>query len=217
MADAIGVDPEIPVIVSERFHRHHTRLLEGADLFRERPLVVQSLDEILQCDELFVMQPGEFEPEWATAVAGMTAADAAGSASRRLYCRRMPTAAGGRNVENNLEIEELFLAAGFSVIDPAGMTIAEQKAAFQDAEIVAGVNGAAFANAVFRVGRPLTIGALISSNLLSSTVPTFAKVHGFRFIGHVVPATGTDRASPIVIPRETALRLIERLIQPSPA
>ena len=45
------------------------------------------------------------------------------------------------------------------------MTLNQQKAIFEKAEIIAGINGAAFTNALFRYNRPLTIGALISSNL----------------------------------------------------
>jgi hypothetical protein len=218
MAEAIGIDKTVPVVVSERFRRRFLQQLNDLDFFRGRPVVVQSEDEIFQCDELFVLQPAEFAPDWTAAmVARIPAAPVAGAPAGRLYCRRVAATATGRIAENSAEIEQLFRSAGFSIVDSAAMNIPEQKAAFQHAEIVAGINGAAFANALFRQGRPLTIGALISSNLLSSAVPTFAKAFGFRFVGHLVPAAGADRASPIVIPRETALRLIDRLTRHPPA
>ena len=72
-------------------------------------------------------------------------------------------------LENSLEIEEIFRSAGFAVVDPASMTLNQQKAIFQNAEIIAGINGAAFTNALFRHNKPLTIGALISSNWMSTT------------------------------------------------
>jgi capsular polysaccharide biosynthesis protein len=93
------------------------------------------------------------------------------------------------------------------------MTLNQQKAIFENAEIIAGINGAAFANALFRYDKALTIGALMSSNWMSTTFPTMAKVFGFNYIGFVVPAAAADgpQAS-ILVPPDTVSRLIERLL-----
>jgi hypothetical protein len=68
-----------------------------------------------------------------------------------------------------IEIEEIFRSAGFAIIDPAPMTLNRQKAIFQHSEVIARINGAAFANALFRYDKPLM------------------KVFGFRYAGFVVP------------------------------
>jgi Glycosyltransferase 61 len=82
--------------------------------------------------------------------------------------------------ENYFEIEEMFRAAGFMVVSPASMTLVQQKAIFEQAEIIAGINGAAFANALFRYGKPLATGALVSSGRDRCGHPAMAKVFGFR-------------------------------------
>src|SRR5262249_47296888 len=108
--------------------------------------------------------------------------------------------------------EEMFRSAGFMVVSPASMTLIQQKAVFEQAEVIAGICGAAFANALFRYGKPLAIGALVSSSWLSTTIPTMAKVFGFRYAGFVVPAVTKDPNSSVLVPRHTASRLIEWLL-----
>src|SRR5262249_49127784 len=156
---------------------------------------------------------GEFAGHWARkVVAGIPAGPAVAVDSRLIYCRREPEhSMGGRIVENHFEIEEMFRAAGFMVVSPASMTLIQQKAIFEQAEIVAGINGAAFANALFRYGKPLAIGALVSSNWMSTQIPTMAKVFGFRYAGFVVPAATKAIGSSVLVPRDTASRLIEWL------
>ena len=86
------------------------------------------------------------------------------------------------------------------------MTLNRQKAIFERAEIIAGVNGAAFANALFRYDKPLAVGALISANWLSTTFPTMAKVFGFSYAGLVIPPVGDDLGAALLVPPDTAKR-----------
>jgi capsular polysaccharide biosynthesis protein len=132
--------------------------------------------------------------------------------SRYIYCRRELESSDGRTAENSLEIEEIFRLAGFAVVDPAPMTLNRQKAIFEQAEVIAGINGAAFANALFRHDKPLTIGALISSNWMSTTFPTMAKVFGFRYAGFVVTPAADGTGSSILVRPDTVSRLIERVL-----
>jgi capsular polysaccharide biosynthesis protein len=129
-----------------------------------------------------------------------------------IYCRRKAESSIGRTVENSLEIEEIFRSAGFAVVDLAILTLNQQKAIFEHAEVIAGINGAAFANALFRYDKPLTIGALISSNYMTTTFSTMAKVFGFNYAGFVVPAMGDGIHGSILVPPDTASRLIELIL-----
>jgi capsular polysaccharide biosynthesis protein len=114
-------------------------------------------------------------------------------------------------VENAQEVEDLFRAAGFAIVDPAAMTIAEQKTVFQSAEIIGGIGGAAFANTRFRHDKPLTIGILMASSAMSTEIPAFAKAFGFRFFGQVFPSAGPLRAASVQIPRDMVCSLIEHI------
>lgn len=213
MAEAINIDPTIPVVVSENMMKWHGKRLSDTPFLKGRKVIVQPEFHTLCCKELFLLRPGEFAQHWTERVVTRIAEDrSAASGSRYIYCRREPGSAAGRTLENSLEIEEIFKSAGFAVVDPAPMTLNQQKAIFEKAEIIAGINGAAFTNALFRYNRPLTIGALISSNWMSTTLPTMAKVFGFGYTGFVVAPVADGTSSPVLVPPDTARRLIERIL-----
>jgi Glycosyltransferase 61 len=214
MAEAIGLDPTIPVVVSATLMNRHGDRMSGTNFLQGRTVIVQPEKHTLCCKELFLLRPGEFARHWTPGVVARIPAEpnfALGS--RYIYCRREPESSIGRTADNSLEIEEIFRAAGFAVVDPAPMTLGQQKAIFEQAEVIAGINGAALANALFRHDKPLTIGALISSNLMSTTLPTMAKVFGFGYTGFVVPPVADGPNSPVLVPPDTVRRLIERVLK----
>ena len=214
MAEAIDLDPTIPVVVSGILLKCHGDRLSGTSFLKGREVIVQPESDTLCCKELFLLRPGEFARHWTPSViARIPAEPLVASGSRYVYCRRGAESSAGRMAENGLEIEEIFRAAGFAVVDPASMTLNRQKAIFEHAEVIAGINGAAFANALFRYDKPLTIGALISSNWMSTTFPTMAKVFGFGYSGFVIAPVTDGTGSSILVPPDTASRLIERVLE----
>lgn len=213
MAEMINLDPTIPVIVSANMMKSHGARLADTPFLKGRKIIVQPEHYTLCCKELFLLRPGEFADHWTEGVIARIAEDrSAASNSRFIYCRRQPGLSAGRTLENDLQIEEIFRSAGFAIVDSAAMTLNQQKAVFGEAEIIAGVNGAAFTNAFFRHKKALTIGAMISSNWMSTTIPTMAKVFGFGYIGLVVPPVTDGTSSPVLVPPDTAHRLIERIL-----
>jgi capsular polysaccharide biosynthesis protein len=216
MAKALDLDPTIPVVVSQALMQVHGERLLGTPFLKERTVIVQPHDHTFYCKELFLLRPGEFANHWARKVVSYIPAEpAVAIGSRYIYCRREPEhSAQGRTAENYLEVEEIFQSAGFTTISPGSMTLIQQKAIFEQAEIIAGINGAAFANALFRHGKPLTIGALIASNWMSTNLPMMAKVFGFRYAGFMVPSVGDAHFNSVLVPPDTARRLIERVLNP---
>jgi hypothetical protein len=213
MAEAIDLDPTIPVVVSGILMKRHGDRLSGTPFLKGREVIVQPERHTLCCKELFLLRPGEFARHWTPGVvARIPAEPLVAFGSRYIYCRREAESSEGRTAENSLEIEEIFRSAGFAVVDPAPMTLNRQKAIFERAEVIAGINGAAFANALFRHDKPLTIGALISSNWMSTTFPTMAKVFGFSYAGFVVAPVADGTGGSILVPLDTVSRLIERVL-----
>jgi hypothetical protein len=213
MAEAIDIDPTVPVVVSEILMNRHSDRLSGTSFLKGRQVIVQPDGHTLCCKELFVLRPGEFARHWTpSVVARIPAEPVVAFGSRYIYCRREAESSYGRTVDNSFEIEEIFRSAGFAVIDPATLTVNQQKAIFEHAEVIAGINGAAFANALFRYDKPLTIGALIPSNYLMTTFPTMAKVFGFNYAGFVVPTIAGATHGSILVPPDTARRLIELIL-----
>jgi|GEM_PF-153278 len=66
---------------------------------------------------------------------------------RRLYLRRGP--ASYRRLLNEAAVQAEFVARGFEVVEPGGLTLDEQIALFSEAAIIAGPTGAGMANMVF--------------------------------------------------------------------
>ena len=213
MADAIDLDPTIPTIVSENLVKSHGDRLSGTPFLKGRAVIVQPRGHTVCCKELFLLRPAAFARHWTPAVVSRILAEPiVAPCLQYIYCRREPESSIGRTAENSVEIEEIFRSAGFAIIDPAPMTLNRQKAIFQHAKVIAGINGAAFANALFRYDKPLTIGAFVSSNWMSTTFPTMAKVFGFRYAGFVVSPVADGYTASIMVPRDTANRLIERVL-----
>jgi hypothetical protein len=212
LADALKIPADVPVVVSESFMQRYSKLLEATRLLENREVFVQPRRHDLRCEELFLLVPGEYSPDWAGRIDDRIPGGPSDIPnSTRIYCRRSASASHGRVVENDQEVEDLFRTAGFAIVDPGSMTIAVQKTVFQNAEVVAGIGGAAFANARFRHHKPLTIGVLMASSALSTEIPAFAKAFGFRFVGQVFPSTGPMRAASVLIPRDAVSGLIERI------
>ena len=213
MAEAIGIDPTIPVVVSGILMKRFGDRLSGTSLLKGRTVIVQPERHTLCCKELFLLRPGEFARHWTPGVVARIPAEPLFALnSRYIYCRREGGSSEGRTAENSLEIEEIFRSAGFAIVDAAAMTLNQQRAVFERAEVIAGINGAAFANALFRYDKPLAIGALISSNWMSTTLPTMAKVFGFRYAGFVIAPVADGPDSSILVPPDTVCRLIERVL-----
>lgn len=87
--------------------------------------------------------------EYARWLRGRLAPDVAdqGGEGRRLFVSRRTAAS--RRVANEAEIESVLAEHGFEVVDPAGMSIAEQVALFSQASIVVGPHGAGLTNLLF--------------------------------------------------------------------
>jgi hypothetical protein len=210
MAEAIDLDRTLPVVVSEGLMKSYGDQLSGTPFLNGRKIVVQPHGYTLCCNELILLRPGEFAHHWIKeVVARIPVEPPAKPGSRYIYCRREASSTGGRLADNDRVIEEIFRTAGFSIVSPASMTIMQQKGIFENAEAIVGINGAAFANALFRCDRPLTIGGLIASKFMTTTFPTLAKVFGFNYGGFVVPSLSDNWGSSLQIPTDTARRLIE--------
>lgn len=213
MADAIDLDPTIPIVVSENLMKSHRERLSETLFFRERTVIVQPDGHTLCCKELFLLRPGAFASHWTPGVVSRIGEDSAfANGSPHIYCRRQAKSSTGRLAENSLEVEGIFRSAGFTIVDPGTMTLNQQKAIFKNAEVIVGINGAAFANALFRHSKRLTIGALISTSLMSSTFAIMSKVFGFSYIGLVVPPIAPKHSASILVSPDTVRRLIDRVL-----
>lgn len=85
----------------------------------------------------------------------------AGGFGRRIFVSRR--SAASRRVINEAEIEPVLAAHGFSVVDPAEMSIADQVAVFGEAEAVVGPHGAGLTNLLFSGPRTVVVEIFAAS------------------------------------------------------
>jgi len=120
MAEAIDLDPTLPIVVSEDLMKSHGDRLSGTPFLKGRSVIVQPRTHTLCCKELFLLRPGTLARHWTPGVVSRVLAETiVAPGSQYIYCRREPESSWGRTAENSLEIEEIFRSAGFAVIDPA--------------------------------------------------------------------------------------------------
>jgi capsular polysaccharide biosynthesis protein len=96
---------------------------------------------------------------------------------KRLYVTRR--AVPGRALLNADEITGHFARAGFSVVDPGGLSIDQQIEIFSDAEVIAGPAGAGLANIIFAPAEARLI-QLGSTDVCAETYTSLAAVSGQR-------------------------------------
>ena len=130
----LGFDPDRIVAADERLHG------------RAELLVVPSLKAGNQC---FPAEDARFLR------AQFAGSPSAGGTGRRLYLSRR--GAAFRRLLNEGEILGLLAEHGFEAISPGDFGVAEQAKLFGDAELIAGVSGAGFANLVFASPRARAI------------------------------------------------------------
>jgi capsular polysaccharide biosynthesis protein len=106
--------------------------------------------------------------------------DAVPKAGKWLYLTRSSGAARRSSILNERRVIEKFKKAGFRVVDPASMTVAQQIEIFSDVEVIAGPGGAALANIVF-APRTAKVLALAPASALCETFASVASIIGQEY------------------------------------
>lgn len=129
------------------------------------------------CDSLIVIDGlthhGVYQsPLCAQALGALTASVAPGTA-RRLF---IPRHAATRPLQNQAQVAETLAARGFTIADPATLSLTEQIALFKGAELVVGPLGAALTNIAFC--RPGTRVLALTAQSFPDTFFWFLAQHG---------------------------------------
>ena len=219
MAHDAGVPDDTPIVVSSGLARlavfGEIQQLPG---LRDRRWIVQGPRELLRCRRLLVGQTGAASREnieHARKVLGVEASDP--RSADRIFVSR----SAGRTIANAEEIAGVCREFGFTVVDPAAMSLAEQRAVFSRAGYVIGVHGAALTNLVFRRGAPLHVLEIFPNASGARGRYHFfflCRVSGFRY--HSLTAGSPDDGYPWDAPFELDARAladaIESLLAPDP-
>ena len=169
---ALGIDPSQAVAVGDR------------------PI---GLDEVTVSTPAFVLKRG-VDPSFVVPFDRLRASFGAPSGgSRRVYLSRTRLADRHRAATNEDEIEMIFAAAGFEIVHPQELSIAEQVALVGSSSAIAGCDGSALHLGAF--ARPGTVLLAIDSRVVLNQF-MLDRVRGLHAV-HVLAADAAldDRAS----------------------
>lgn len=211
-ADELGIDPNIPIVVSAKWARgHYGKHFLKTTLTSGRKVYFQEWEQTLRCKELYWLRGPQFHRRHLDAVADSFGdQEPANPPGSHLMLKRETKTHDDRfckgieTLQNHLENE------GYSIIDPGDYTIPEQKWIFARADHVVGENGSAFTNSIFRREKPLKIDSIIASGSATTTFQALSSVYGFNIRSHIVQSTKEGDITRINLDRETAYRIAHR-------
>jgi capsular polysaccharide biosynthesis protein len=171
--------PDLPVIVPPRPSPVQLDSLEAAGIDRSR---LRPLDHPhLQVEELHwpsLLGETGHPPRWAVQrLRDRLVPRESASRSGRIYVARRPI--DERRVVNDREQQAFLRERGFDVVDPAGMSFAEQRAAFAGAGVIVGPHGAGLANMV--MSHDATVVELVSPAYVNGSCYTLAEALGHTY------------------------------------
>lgn len=181
----------------------------AANLHFERLWLVRQANMKLDLrDNVWLYRPDVLAAHRATLVDAF--APGARTASRRLYVTR---GAGFRHLGNEEEVLDLLVPAGFEVVDPGALSLAEQIDAFRSAEAVVGAHGAGLTNLLFAEpgGR---VAEILAADWSS---PCYAHLSALRGLDYVPLIGGGLEGESYTAPLGELQRWVEALPQPSSA
>jgi capsular polysaccharide biosynthesis protein len=198
------VSREVPALVSSRWPVAAREALDLA--LSDRRCVTVDVTDVVRVGDLWIPSPHTFHPDttqlpWITGSAfstrharwlrelGHRAAQSLPSdGPARVFLVRRGTA---RGLLNSDEVEQRVVDLGFTAVDPAGMSFAEQVRLYRDAEVIIGAGGAAFTNLVFCKPGAQVVG-LVARSLwdypIFANIARFAGAEVFNVLGIPVKA-----------------------------
>lgn len=202
MAEANGVDRDVPLVISERlaatpFFRELQRLPGLAD----RNWFTQRNHSFVKVDNLYFAETVRFAREPVEYLRRLLAIpDSDPDASDRIFLTRDP--AVGRSLTNHDEISAICKRYGFRMIDPAALTFAEQIETFSNAGYVASIHGAGMYNIIFRKNAPLQVLEIFPNLPVEPAFFILCRFYGFGY--HAIIG---DSPLPWVQPHSNPFRL----------
>jgi capsular polysaccharide biosynthesis protein len=178
-APLLDDEPDLPVIVPPRPSRVQLDSLELAGIDRARLRPLQDLH--LQVAELHwpsLLGETGHPPRWAMhLLRERLAPSGSASGDARLYVARRATE--DRRIVNDRQQRAFLRERGFDVVDPAGMSFAEQRAAFATAGVIVGPHGAGLANMI--MSHDATVVELFSPAYVNGSCYTLAEALGHTY------------------------------------
>lgn len=194
LAKKLGISSSVPVVLDAAFAQSAAgKYFLTTAFFRNRRVIVMQEGDFLRCFKLYMLQPRQQHREYLDQVAAeCESVPPATPVGDRLVLVRDKGTSSERPCQGYDQLTQALVAKGYTAVDPATLSIPEQKWVFSRARHIVGENGSALTNIIFRAGRDLRIDALMASTCPSITFQGLSKVYGFHYHAHVLPSECQD-------------------------
>lgn len=185
-ANELGLPEDMPVLVAARLAEKPFYKAVADDLLRGREVIVQRRRETIVTDEMYFLQVAlDVRLHIDPFISGVPSEDPGLGSPERVLLRRETDVIGNRRLSNFNKLEARLAQAGYFSIDPAVLSVPQQKHLFENARSVITEYGAGLTNLVF--GRPgLRIDALTLSRRYTTTFPPLAEAFGVDLHVHTI-------------------------------
>ena len=192
--EMLGIANDVPVIISERWSNSSIgRQLLKSPLLASRKIVVQADGQPIVCENLYLVHPPQNDRTTMDMVTSGIAAQAPlARTGKKIVLIRKSGKRNPRKIVGYNELVKILCRNGFDQVDPATLSIAEQKWVFERAEHVVGENGAGFVNIAFCRSRNVKIDAITANKHATPTFQCFAQGLGFIHRTELIPSVTTD-------------------------
>jgi hypothetical protein len=176
LVDELGLAPDVPLLVGERLWRQPffaQATLRGSLRGRNWTRHIAPL----RLGRLIIAVPMSFQKANIQSALSMLEAPPPKQSARRLFVNRGKSR--GRQLTNVHDLLPVLDEFGFEMVDPDGMSLADQMVLFGAGRLVVANHGASLANLAFRVGQPVDVVELFSPDFIH---PHFVwMAHAFAF------------------------------------
>lgn len=178
------LEPGVPVLLPPLTRPFHRAMLRALPILARHPIIELRPGEVVAAEEVvlgYLTSGPRGVSAWAIdflreQFAGLMVADP--SAPRRLFLSRRNVLA--RQLDNEREVEEALAQRGFVSVAPDTLSWVEQMKLFAGAEVMIGVHGTAFTNAIASPPRAV-LGEIFAPDYFDLAFHHIARARGFRY------------------------------------
>lgn len=178
LLDELGIDRSIPILIGQSLAKQRFfREMQSLSPLRERTWLIQDDSFVTTREVIIVKTALGHRDQLDYAANGVPARP--GGLSERVFIERK--SASGRNITNMAAVARVARDLGYTVVDPAELSITEQIELFGRTEVLVGSHGAGLANMIFRRGRPLTLLEIFPPTAAPLHFYILAKMYGYAY------------------------------------
>lgn len=187
LVDGLGLAPDVPLLVGERlWQQRFFREAISRGRLRERNWMQHTA--MVRVDRLIIAVPMSFQRVNVQYALSALEAPPSSASERRLFVTR--SANQRRQLVNVGDLVSVLEHFRFEIVDPDGMSLADQMALFGSGRLVVANHGSGLANLIFRIGQPVRVVEMFPPDYIHPHFVWLAQAFGFDYDALVGEATG---------------------------